>query len=125
MTILDISMSLKPYGIRAFPRWLSLLSARGLNLDAHPDNRCIIRHWKSTLSDGSQSLRGLDSRLAKEAEAHYRSLIEYRPKTELGRRLWNLRLENIQSGARLLSWEEIEREKAAWRGEVSWGNDEN
>ena len=38
------------------------------------------------------------------------------PKTELGKRLWEIRAEIVSSGARLLGWEDIERELADRRG---------
>jgi hypothetical protein len=40
----------------------------------------------------------------------------FRPRTELGRRLWEIRKRSIVSGARLLNWEEIEREIKDRRG---------
>ena len=43
--------------------------------------------------------------------------VDYHPKTELGKRLWKLRLEHVKSGARLLTWNEIEEEKALARGD--------
>lgn len=39
----------------------------------------------------------------------------YRPRTKLGGRLWELRSRLVASGAKLLDWEEIEREVAARR----------
>jgi hypothetical protein len=39
------------------------------------------------------------------------------PRTALGRRLWELRQRIIDSGERLLDWEEIDREIASRRGE--------
>ena len=39
------------------------------------------------------------------------------PQTALGRRLWELRQRIIDSGERLLDWEEIDREIASRRGE--------
>ena len=41
----------------------------------------------------------------------------FEPKTELGRRLWEIRRKAIAEGMRLLSWEELEQEKAKRRGE--------
>jgi len=41
----------------------------------------------------------------------------FKPKTELGRRLWDIRCKAIAEGMRLLSWEELEEEKAKRRGE--------
>jgi hypothetical protein len=42
----------------------------------------------------------------------------YAPRTELGRRLLELRAEIVRSGIPLLSWDEIEREVAERRGGV-------
>ncbi len=39
----------------------------------------------------------------------------YRPRTKLGRRLWELRSRLVASGAKLLDWDDIEREVAARR----------
>lgn len=41
---------------------------------------------------------------------------EYRPKTELGRRLWELR-QRVMAVEKPLEWDEIEQELAARRGE--------
>ena len=40
----------------------------------------------------------------------------FRPRTELGRRLWEIRMRRIESGGRLLGAEEIEQEILARRG---------
>ncbi len=50
-------------------------------------------------------------------EEHWRSLIEYKPRTPLGRRLMAVRARIIASGTKLLSWDEIERELMERRGE--------
>ncbi len=42
---------------------------------------------------------------------------EFRPSTPLGRRLREIRERIVASGERLLSWDEVERELAARRGE--------
>jgi hypothetical protein len=44
---------------------------------------------------------------------------EFRPKTELGRRLWELRKQIVASGEPLLEWEDLEKEIAERRGGVS------
>lgn len=46
----------------------------------------------------------------------------FRARTALGRRLWELRQKHIASGARLLTWDEIEEEKRRRRGELEWEN---
>jgi hypothetical protein len=44
----------------------------------------------------------------------------YVPRTELGRRLLELRAKAVRAGMPLLSWEELEREVAERRGGVQW-----
>lgn len=44
---------------------------------------------------------------------------EFHPRTELGRRLWELRKKIVASGEPLLDWDDIEREVAERRGGVS------
>ena len=43
----------------------------------------------------------------------------YLPRTDLGRKLWEIRKKIVASGAPLLGWEEIEAEIADRRGESS------
>jgi excisionase family DNA binding protein len=47
-----------------------------------------------------------------------KSLDSYKPRTPLGRRLWEIRSRIIASGEPLLGWEEIEQEVAERRGEA-------
>lgn len=42
----------------------------------------------------------------------------FRPKTELGKRLWSIRKRIVASGDPLLNWDQIEEEIAARRGEI-------
>jgi len=106
-------------------RWVPLAAraastlppASGLSPIVYPNPADLKFARRPRRANESRSIYGLDSGPAEEAEAHYRSLTEYQPKTDLGRRLWQLRLENIADGAQLLCWEEIEQEKAARRGE--------
>ncbi|MGH7488631.1 MAG: hypothetical protein ACREMY_23980 [bacterium] len=44
---------------------------------------------------------------------------EFKPRTPLGRRLWELRKRIIASGQPLLDWDDLEREIAERRGGVS------
>jgi hypothetical protein len=41
---------------------------------------------------------------------------EFEPRTELGRRLWELRKRIVSSGEPLLDWDDLEREVAERRG---------
>ena len=47
-----------------------------------------------------------------------KALDSYKPRTPLGRRLWEIRAKIVASGEPLLGWEEIEREVAERRGEA-------
>ena len=47
-----------------------------------------------------------------------KALESYKPRTPLGRRLWEIRAKIVASGEPLLGWEEIEREVAERRGEA-------
>jgi hypothetical protein len=42
---------------------------------------------------------------------------EYHPRTALGRRLWRIRKRIVDSGERLLDWDDLDREVAERRGE--------
>jgi hypothetical protein len=55
----------------------------------------------------------------KPIEVEHSSSEEFVPRTELGRRLWELRKKIVASGEPLLSRDEIEREVAERRGGVS------
>ena len=44
---------------------------------------------------------------------------EFKPRTPLGRRLWELRKRIVASGEPLLDWDDLEREIAERRGGVS------
>lgn len=37
---------------------------------------------------------------------------EYQPRTALGRRLWRIRKRIVASGARLLDWDDLDRERS-------------
>ncbi len=54
---------------------------------------------------------------AEEVDSVGASLAPEPPRTELGRKLWEIRRRIIESGARLLDWDQIEAEVAARRGE--------
>jgi hypothetical protein len=43
---------------------------------------------------------------------------EFRPRTPLGRRLWEIRKRIVESGEPLLDWDDLEREIAERRGGV-------
>lgn len=66
------------------------------------------------------SLRGFGPARSCLAERKWRGLVRFRPRTELGRRLWAIRQEIIASGTALLDWEGIQRELAERRGEAEW-----
>jgi len=66
----------------------------------------------------SPPLPGLKDSSAKSAEPLWQEAISYKPRTPLGQKLMRIRERIVASGGRLLSWEEIEYEIAAWRGEL-------
>ena len=66
----------------------------------------------------SPPLTGLKDSSAKSAEPLWQEAISYKPRTPLGQKLMRIRERIVASGGRLLSWEEIEYEIAAWRGEI-------
>jgi hypothetical protein len=51
-----------------------------------------------------------------EAVARWQRVVAYEPKTELGRRLWEIRKRIIASGEPLLGWDELEKEVAERKG---------
>ena len=66
----------------------------------------------------SPPLTGLKDSSVKSAEPLWQEAISYKPRTPLGQKLMRIRERIVASGGRLLSWEEIEYEIAAWRGEL-------
>jgi hypothetical protein len=66
----------------------------------------------------SPPLPGLKDSPAKSAEPLWQEAISFRPRTLLGKRLWGIRERIVASRKPLLSWEEIEQEIAAQRGEI-------
>ncbi len=50
-------------------------------------------------------------------ENHWKSLIDYQPRTVLGEKLSAIRKKILASGAKLLDWDEIEQEVIHRRGE--------
>jgi hypothetical protein len=66
----------------------------------------------------SPPLTGLKDSSAKSAEPLWQEAISYKPRTPLGQKLMRIRERIVASGGRLLSWEEIEYEIAALRGEL-------
>jgi hypothetical protein len=63
----------------------------------------------------------LDSARKPSTKHRVEASAEYRPRTPLGRRLWELRKRIVASGQPLLSWEDLDREVAARRGQVEGG----
>lgn len=64
------------------------------------------------------SERGLEDSSMRWTESIWREAISFRPRTLLGKRLWGIRERIVASRKPLLSWEEIEQEIAAQRGEI-------
>lgn len=68
-------------------------------------------------SGGSDiALTGLEDSPAKSAESTWREAISHKARTPLGQKLWGIRARIVASGVPLLSWEEIQNEIAARRG---------
>lgn len=66
---------------------------------------------------GQTSAKGLGFFLDQKAEAFWRGVEAYRPRTRLGKRLWEIRERILASNKRLLGWDDVEREIATRRGE--------
>lgn len=66
----------------------------------------------------SPPLTGLKDSSAKSAEPLWQGAISYKPRTPLGKKLLRIRERIIASGERLFSWDEIEQEIAAQRGQI-------
>ncbi|OGP88267.1 MAG: hypothetical protein A2156_14510 [Deltaproteobacteria bacterium RBG_16_48_10] len=60
---------------------------------------------------------GFEDSFMRSAESIWQEAISYKPRTHLGQKLWGIRERIIASGEPLLTWEEIEREIFAERGE--------
>jgi len=78
--------------------------------------------WETLLSiehcsAGSDiALTGLEDSPAKSAESTWREAVSHKARTPLGQKLWGIRARIVASGVPLLSWEEIQSEIAARRG---------
>jgi hypothetical protein len=66
----------------------------------------------------SPPLTGLKDSSAKSGEPLWQGTMSYKPRTSLGQKLLRIRERIIASGERLLSWDEIEQEIAAQRGQM-------
>ncbi len=54
----------------------------------------------------------LGNHAVKSTDSAHKKPISFKPKTPLGKKLWEIRRRIVASGAALLTWEEIEREIA-------------
>jgi hypothetical protein len=78
------------------------------------------REWWTAKSHPDAAAADLAfSRDFQEARGWWEESLLYRPRTELGRRLWAIRQRFLSSGARPLTAEEIAHELAVRRGERS------
>lgn len=68
------------------------------------------------------AINGLDSSLPFREGAKWRDMLARRPRTDLGRKLWEIRERIIASGAPLRTWDEISAEVAERRGEARPAN---
>jgi len=84
----------------------SLLPASSLASDGDP---VLVAIPASPAPGGAREAKQVDSMGA--------SLPPEPPRTELGRKLWEIRRRIIESGAPLLDWNQIEEEAAARKGE--------
>ena len=66
----------------------------------------------------SSPLTGLKDSSAKSAEPLWQGTMSYKPRTSLGQKLLRIRERIIGSGERLLSWDDIDQEIAAKRGQI-------
>lgn len=77
-----------------------------------------VETWSAqTASIHPSAINGLDEKVWQITGRVWRESTTFRPRTPLGRRLWEIRERFIASGGRLLTEAEIEQEVAERRGE--------
>ena len=81
-----------------------------------------LREWTIRIAEDWRRIDSAENGIDEPEErlrvrADWERSIRYRPRTELGRRLWNIRARIVASGRPLLSWDELEREVVERRGE--------
>lgn len=86
----------------------------------------LLEKWRTLPSEKQQEvLEFVETLVKKEADLHIKQesaspkTINFQPKTELGKKLWELRQKVIAVQPPLETWEELEEEIAQRRGERS------
>ena len=75
------------------------------------EEQLLLNKWQTLDTDDQEKVIAfIDSLQQKKAE--------YQPKTELGKKLWELRLKSLGKQPLLNTWEEVEQELAQRRGGV-------
>lgn len=95
----------------------SVISQGLPNVDLLPSLEQLRQGWLSLAASVSISGDPFDV-LFRSTIEHWSSLSEFRPRTELGRRLWKIRKRILGSGAPLLDWDGLENELRDRRGGV-------
>ncbi|GFE67692.1 hypothetical protein [Chroococcus sp. FPU101] len=85
----------------------------------------LLEKWRTLPSEKQQEvLEFVDTLAKKEADLHIKEAashetVNFQPKTELGKKLWELRQKAIAAGkVKFLDWDGIEQEIAQRRGEI-------
>jgi len=78
----------------------------------------LLEKWRTLPKDKQQEVLDFITSIEKHSIPSQPS---YEPKTELGKKLWQIRTQAIAAGKiELLDWEGIEKEIAERRGENDW-----
>ena len=83
----------------------------------------LLEKWRTLPDEKQQQVLELVESFCSEEQRIVDSVASYKPQTELGKRLQELRAAIVASGEELLNMEGIEREKAERRGGYQ-GDDE-
>lgn len=78
----------------------------------------LLEKWQTLDNEKKAKVLALINDLTKEDEEENNKLINYQPKTELGKKLWTLRQKSLGNQPLLNSWEEVEKELADRRGGI-------
>lgn len=77
----------------------------------------LLTKWQSLDSEKKAQVLALMDNLSKDNAEDNNKLVNYEPKTELGKKLWVLRQKIVEkSDVKLLDWDDIEAEMNEIRG---------
>lgn len=78
----------------------------------------LLKKLQSLDTEKKAKVLALIDDLSKDNKEDNNKLINYQPKTELGKKLWALRQKSLGSQPLLKSWDEVEKELTDRRGGI-------